>query len=154
MKQKILYTLLLYVFAGNYGHAQNRSDFSPVIIPSTGMKVSPTLPLDAVNLLDARLENTTLVLQVQYGGGCRDHIFSLFTHPMFFSNDYGTIPIFVSHEANGDNCKALVAEEISFPLNQLIQKVSSIAGPEAFELRFYAPRSSSPFKRTIRIESK
>ena len=64
-------------------------------------------PLDVTPHLAKDQVNAT----VQYGGGCRDHDFTL------DGRQRGdTVEIWFVHEGNGDNCEAFLTESVSAPL--------------------------------------
>lgn len=70
---------------------------------------------DHFDLLDAQIEVDSLLLSVQYGGGCAEHTFELVAGPMLKS-----LPpkqwLEISHDAHGDNCRALLQTKIQFDL--------------------------------------
>jgi hypothetical protein len=66
-----------------------------------------------------------LVLQVEYGGGCREHRFALHLDGFFRESNPVQTGAVVSHDAQGDACRALVRETLTFdltPLKQLWQR--------------------------------
>jgi hypothetical protein len=52
---------------------------------------------------------------VQYGGGCAEHTFELVAGPMLKSLPPKQL-LDVSHDAHGDNCRALLQTKIQFDL--------------------------------------
>ena len=70
---------------------------------------------DNFDLLDAQIKGDSLLLSVQYGGGCAEHTFELVAGPMLKSLPPKQL-LDVSHDAHGDNCRALLQKKIQFDL--------------------------------------
>ena len=70
---------------------------------------------DHFELLDAKIEGDSLLLSVQYGGGCAEHTFELMAGPMLKSLPPKQL-LEISHDAHGDNCRALLQTKIQFDL--------------------------------------
>ena len=70
---------------------------------------------DRFDLLDARIKGDSLLLSVQYGGGCAEHTFELVAGPMLKSLPPQQL-LDVSHDAHGDNCRALLQTKLQFDL--------------------------------------
>ena len=71
---------------------------------------------DPFELLEAKIEGDSLLLSVRYGGGCSEHVFDLEAGPMLKSLPPKQI-ISIAHDANGDNCRALIQRTIAFDLS-------------------------------------
>lgn len=71
---------------------------------------------DPFDLIDASISGDSLMLSVRYGGGCSEHVFALDAGPMLKSLPPKQL-ISVSHNANGDNCRALIQKTIGFDLS-------------------------------------
>jgi hypothetical protein len=71
---------------------------------------------DPFDLLDASIIGDSLMLSVRYGGGCREHEFALETGPILKSLPPKQL-ISISHDANGDNCRALIQKIVWFDLS-------------------------------------
>jgi hypothetical protein len=61
-------------------------------------------------------KNAELTAKVKYGGGCKTHRFQL-VKPHQTAKD--TLQLFLTHEANGDNCRAFVNNEMTFDVTKL-----------------------------------
>lgn len=62
---------------------------------------------DAARIDSARVERDILQLFVQYGGGCRSHRFALISSGVFLESYPVQVPLALSHDADGDMCRAL-----------------------------------------------
>jgi len=95
-------------------------------------------PLDPLNIDSVWVSGNTLNITVQYGGGCRVHTIELFTDGKTTVSIPGMIDLRLTHNANGDNCKALVRETLVFNLTGLCE-CSNI------QLNIYAPGTKERF---------
>lgn len=85
-----------------------------------------SLKTDPINVLDVKIEGDCLRLTLQYGGGCREHEVDL----VLMIPECGTPPLpppdfRISHDANGDVCKALITQEYSFDISGIRQEGQS-----------------------------
>lgn len=71
---------------------------------------------DPVNIISASLEDDILSIKVQYGGGCKDHFFKLIIPDGIEKSNPPQTTFFLSHNANGDGCEALISDELRFNL--------------------------------------
>ena len=71
---------------------------------------------DPFDLLGARIEGDSMMIDVRYGGGCKEHVFALDAGPMLKSLPPKQL-LSISHDANGDNCRALITTTIAFDLD-------------------------------------
>jgi len=79
-------------------------------------------PMDHYGVNEIVLDGNELYVNVNYGGGCEDHIFNLIMEPIFFS---GIPPVYyyfyLSHDANNDACEALITEHnLCFDISELL----------------------------------
>jgi hypothetical protein len=79
----------------------------------------PDLPSDPVSILDAEVDDDTLVMSVRYGGGCEDHLFTLCWDGGFAESHPVQARLSLQHDARGDLCRALITEELEFDLGSL-----------------------------------
>lgn len=70
---------------------------------------------DPFDLLGARIEGDSMMIDVRYGGGCKEHVFALDAGPMLKSLPPKQL-LSISHDANGDNCRALITKTIAIDL--------------------------------------
>jgi len=94
-------------------------------------------PVDPVVIDSAWLKLNTLYLAVHYGGGCRVHTFNLYTDGVVTDTPQAA-RLFLSHDAQGDNCKAIVRETLVFNLDGLSEK-------KDVEIVLYAPGQTVPY---------
>lgn len=80
-------------------------------------------PGDPFTVLDARFEADQLVIDVRYGGGCRDHYFHMLWSGAVMRSNPPQANFFLVHEANDDPCKALITETLRFDMLDLLPLV-------------------------------
>ena len=82
---------------------------------------------DAFRLLEANVSSDLLELEVEYGGGCREHLFEIIADPnAFLESDPVQANIYMTHESHDDLCRALVRKKLTFslqPLKQAFQRL-------------------------------
>lgn len=69
--------------------------------------------------------NDIISIQVTYSGGCKEHSFKLFG----FIDDNNKIILTLQHNSNGDACKKIIKETLSFdftPIKNEYQKLKDI----------------------------
>jgi len=76
-------------------------------------------PHDAYTLEAVAVDGDTLRLDVSYGGGCRDHVFQLVISTAFLESEPVQARSVLSHDAQGDRCKALLHATLSADLTPL-----------------------------------
>lgn len=76
-------------------------------------------PADPVTISEAVIRNDSLQLSVSFGGGCRDHTFLLLSDGAWMESYPVQVRVQLSHNANGDNCKALLNRVLRFDLTPL-----------------------------------
>ena len=64
----------------------------------------------------AAVDGDRLTISASYGGGCRDHIFTLVIAKSFRGSDPVQLPAVLAHEANGDPCEAYLTESRVYDL--------------------------------------
>lgn len=80
---------------------------------------------DAFELNEAAITGDTLAVVVSYGGGCRDHQFTLVASGTFMESDPVQLNVALAHNANEDPCERWVTEGYLFdltPIKALFQK--------------------------------
>lgn len=71
--------------------------------------------MDPFRVDSAYVENDWLMMQVSYGGGCREHEFHLWRLPPN-ALDPPPVELALSHNANGDMCEAYLTRWLVFSL--------------------------------------
>jgi hypothetical protein len=78
-------------------------------------------PADPLTFMAVRVEGDLLIAQVQHAGGCTEHGFALVFSPVFMESYPVQAMGILSHDARGDNCRALIGRTLSFDLSPLKQ---------------------------------
>lgn len=76
-------------------------------------------PRDPWTFADHRFQGDTLHLDIRYGGGCRVHRFAFLVHLPFRESHPVQADATLAHDADGDLCRALISETLSFDLRPL-----------------------------------
>jgi len=70
---------------------------------------------DAFTMRDVRIERDSLKFTASYGGGCREHAFSLYAAKAKDAANTGLL--YVQHNANTDLCRAMIeGDSVAFDL--------------------------------------
>ena len=120
-----------------------------VIAGSSGVR---TERMDPLEILEARIEGDLLHLQVRYGGGCREHDFSLLFSGAFMESEPVQTRVTLAHDAHGDPCRALVGSRLQFDLGPLRRAYQQQYGRRSgtIVVHVHAPGSSSAAASTVR----
>ena len=65
-------------------------------------------------ILSTKIKKDRLTLIVQYGGGCKEHSFKLFTNGLFQKKSPPRLKLFLEHNFNDDFCKKMVRDTLIF----------------------------------------
>jgi hypothetical protein len=76
-------------------------------------------PADPLHFRSARIVGDSLVATVSYGGGCREHTFALVFSTVFMESHPVQVRGLLSHDADGDLCRALLTRTLRFDLTPL-----------------------------------
>jgi hypothetical protein len=75
---------------------------------------------DPFQLLSAQItEQDSLILEVEYGGGCKEHVFKLISNGMMKKSMPPQCTLYLEHENNDDMCRALLRQKVSFYIGNL-----------------------------------
>ncbi len=85
-------------------------------------------PSDPWTYIAHRVVGDTLLLGIQYGGGCREHRFALLVDPVFMESQPVQVVARLSHDADGDLCRALLGRTLRFDLTGLRQQFAASYG--------------------------
>ena len=93
-------------------------------------RLSFELPSDPYTIHEARIRGDSLELDLEYGGGCAAHFFSVLDlMPGMFAESEPPRPILgLRHDNNDDRCKALVRDTRSFDLSPLVVSAVKVYG--------------------------
>ena len=75
--------------------------------------------VDAYVLNSAAVVGDQLELNVSYGGGCRDHVFTLVAASAFQGASPVALKVALAHDADNDPCEAFLTEEYHFDLTPI-----------------------------------
>lgn len=77
---------------------------------------APAEKNDPFNILESKIEGDSLIMTVQYGGGCEHHTFSLFSNNMYMKSLPMQLNLALEHQGNNDMCRALLTHRIAFDI--------------------------------------
>jgi|GEM_PF-2459359 len=77
----------------------------------------PVPASDPFELLSASIADDSLQLIVEYGGGCETHEFELCWNGLIAESAPPQISFNIIHDANNDNCLALISESLEFDIS-------------------------------------
>jgi|JI6StandDraft_1071083.scaffolds.fasta_scaffold10416_6 hypothetical protein len=74
---------------------------------------------DPFTTLSSRINGDTLLIEVQYGGGCEEHKFTLHTNKMWMKSLPPQLNLWLEHDSSNDMCRALLTETLKFDIKPL-----------------------------------
>jgi hypothetical protein len=81
-----------------------------------------SIQLRPFDLQNVSIDGDTISIGLQYGGGCRDHEFSLYMSPAAFAESTPVrASLYLWHEDNEDPCDALLSQEVLFDLRPIAE---------------------------------
>lgn len=69
----------------------------------------------------AKVQDDSLILFASYTGGCKEHAFTPYCSNYILKSNPPQIDLWFHHEANGDDCKALIHERLTFDLKPAVE---------------------------------
>ena len=134
MKFTVLFFFLIFIFScktlKNNKHCflkkkkteQTENTLKAKIIDSSSDTTKKESTSDAFKILDAKIINNQLHLNVSYSGGCEKHNFKI-TGDASISKSLPPIrSVELFHFCNGDACKKLITEELIIDVSELAYK--------------------------------
>ena len=98
----------------------DKSGRIPFEIPAVSMSgAAASFPNDPLEIIGARADVDTLVIDVRYGGGCAEHAFMLIGSAVFAESHPVQTSMTLAHDARGDLCKALVFKTLRADITPL-----------------------------------
>lgn len=98
------------------------------------------VPADAAEIEAVSLQGTFLTLSIRYGGGCSNHDFRLYGGNHFVETAPAGGEVWLSHDANGDACEALLERELTFDIRPLERRYRQLYGDHgAFQVNVHEP---------------
>lgn len=101
-------------------HGAEFSVRTPVIGSVEDLRAS--WPRDAVMIRAAEASGDVLYLDVQHGGGCKEHDYKLGINSMFNKSMPARVRVVFAHDSRGDMCEAAVSQRVAFDLSALKAK--------------------------------
>ena len=89
---------------------------------------------DLLNVEAARIQGDKLIVDVTYSGGCHTHGFQLNWDGVIKKSNPPQIDLTLSHNANGDTCKAIMKETMLFDLSVILED-----SPGSYVVRIKSP---------------
>lgn len=78
---------------------------------------------DTFGLLNVRMANEKLTIELEYSGGCEDHDFELFYDPAFIETNPPQANLYLRHDGKNDSCDAIIRETRTFDLSALLDNL-------------------------------
>jgi hypothetical protein len=127
------------------------------VSPGTAVVVTDdaaTTRMDPANILRGEIQGDRLRLQVEFGGGCARHEFSLLPSGIFMESNPPQMNVQLAHDAKGDPCRAMVTQELVFDLSPVRQAYQTAygPGPGVVILHVQAPGGGSSAAQRLRYE--
>lgn len=66
-----------------------------------------------------KINGDILSIFVNYSGGCKEHVFDLYSNGMFGKSLPPQLSLCLKHNNNGDNCRGLLFKELKFNVSPL-----------------------------------
>jgi hypothetical protein len=124
-----MYRLLLFLVAGlllagcaRFGPEPPAVHYNPpaeAIIPALIAGDPTRWPQDRLEFGEMSIDGDTLIADVTYAGGCREHGFALVFSNGFLESEPVQVTGLVSHDSQRDLCRALVGRTLRFDLAPL-----------------------------------
>lgn len=124
MHRSILFVAAGLLLAGcaRFGPEPPTVHYNPsaeTVIPALVAGDPTRWPQDRLEFGEVSIDGDTLVAAVTYAGGCREHGFALVFSSGFLESEPVQVSGFVSHDSQGDLCRALVGRTLRFDLGPL-----------------------------------
>ena len=74
---------------------------------------------DPFTVLDLRCSGDTLMVDVEYGGGCEKHEFTMVSNNLWLKSLPPQLTLYLEHKANNDMCRALIRKTLQFDLKEV-----------------------------------
>ncbi len=119
----------------------SKNNLKDEIIPNQTVIDTSNLEPVTYTISSAKIVEDKLVLNVTYAGGCKDHNFSIVFSDTFLESYPVQNNVVVTHDNNGDYCKALIQKTFSFDLTPLknlyIEYYHETTGIIQLNLKYY-----------------
>jgi len=132
------------------------SDVGPIDqpIPAAASDGSVTTRMDPAEILQISVVGDQLHMTVRYGGGCREHVFSLIPSKIFMESLPVQMSVQLAHDAHGDLCRALISQDLVFDLSSIRRAYQNAYGSDSgvVSLRIWAPGATGHHPGLYRYE--
>ncbi len=156
-----IYFLMLLIFFGCSTPTEKRCDnnLPPYNIDSSSSIImfSDTNDVriypDPAIITGVAFKSDTLILYVQYSGGCREHYFKLFGYKGFMKSNPMQANIYLSHDSQNDPCEAWLSDTLKFDLTPLKNYyIYLYCERDPILLRIHEPGQKEPLLPLVRYE--
>jgi hypothetical protein len=96
----------------------NQNSKRPSEISARIVEMSKDFTSDPFTILDAHIDGNLLHLTMQYSGGCGKHTFEVLGSAAIMKSLPPQRPVLIIHRNNGDNCRALITEELTVDISE------------------------------------
>jgi hypothetical protein len=96
----------------------NQNSKMPSEISARIVEMSKDFTSDPFTVLDAHIDGNLLHLTMQYSGGCGKHTFEVLGSAAIMKSLPPQRPVLIIHRNNGDNCRALITEELTVDISE------------------------------------
>ena len=119
MKKYLIFNLAFAVMIlASCGNSQNTADEPENTIDAAELTINlDDFPNDGITIEGAAVEGNQMALKVSYSGGCKEHDFKLIGLTAISKSIPPQRQIRLSHDANGDNCREFITEELTFDIS-------------------------------------
>jgi hypothetical protein len=117
---------------------------SSASLQATIVANDPGLPGDPLTIESLAIAGDTLIAQVSHGGGCSDHVFRLVISPVFMESFPVQTRARISHNANGDVCRALLRRDLRMSLRPLADAYGAQYGQQTGTVMIYVTGANEP----------
>lgn len=128
MKTIIFALIIIFVSASCRNHKDKENVNSRLTLTRSLTEYTKALKNgsngDPFQLTDFTVKNDSAYLTVSYGGGCKEHDFKVIWSERYYKTNPPETGILIVHNANGDECKALITETLAFDLTELTGPVA------------------------------
>jgi hypothetical protein len=148
MKRVFRILALALLSWGCFGYSANQDqpvsiDDAPILIMADSEEMRSSCN-DKARIRSISVQQSILIMDVSFGGGCEEHEFSLYSLPAFRRERRIQADLYLSHDGKGDLCKALVHKRLIFNLLPLLEVCNQQFGRGQVSLRVHEPGDESP----------
>ena len=126
--------VMIYCFGCYSTDPQNNYDENVILVEAINIDEWAN---NHVKIVSASIQNDILALQVQYGGGCKEHFFKLIVSEGIEKSNPPQTTFLLSHDANGDGCEALISEELRFNIIEYKRYLQNAFNTSKIIIKFY-----------------